>query len=279
MPLVSVLMTSYNREKYIAQAIESVLCSTFKDFELIIVDDLSKDRTVEIAKGYESIDPRVKVYINEQNLGDYPNRNKAASYAIGKYLKYVDADDLIYPWGLELMVKMMESFPQAGFGICSLIQDKTKIFPFCLKPEEAYKYHYLGPGLFHKAPLSAIIKRDVFEATGGFMPYRMVGDYEMWHRLAQSYSVVLMPQGLVWYRTHDSQEINSYKKYRSKYIEIKLQYLQSLNIPLSSIDKRLAIIQEIKISKRELIRSMLRFDFDNLNRSLKQIVSLRKILR
>ena len=61
-------MTSYNREKYIAQAIESVLASTYKDFELIIVDDCSKDNTVGIAKKYEELDSRVKVYVNEFNL-------------------------------------------------------------------------------------------------------------------------------------------------------------------------------------------------------------------
>ena len=115
-PLVSVLMTAYNREQYISTAIESVLSSTFKNFELIIVDDGSKDKTVEIAKSYAAMDSRVKVIINEKNLGDYPNRNKAAYYANGKYLKYVDADDYIYPWGLELLIKMMEAFPNAGWG-------------------------------------------------------------------------------------------------------------------------------------------------------------------
>ena len=77
-PLVSVLMTAYNREKYIAEAIESVLASTFQDFELIIVDDCSRDHTVEIVRRYTS-DPRLQVHVNEKNLGDYPNRNRAAS--------------------------------------------------------------------------------------------------------------------------------------------------------------------------------------------------------
>ena len=84
----SVLMTAYNRELYIAEAIESVLASTYQDFELIIVDDGSKDKTVAIAKKYESKDSRVKVFVNEQNLGDYPNRNKAASFASGKDIKH-----------------------------------------------------------------------------------------------------------------------------------------------------------------------------------------------
>jgi glycosyltransferase involved in cell wall biosynthesis len=93
---------------YIAEAIDSVINSNYQNWELIIVDDCSKDRTVEIARKYEKQDDRIKVYVNKTNLGDYPNRNRAASYAKGKYLKYVDADDLIYPHGLEVMVRALE---------------------------------------------------------------------------------------------------------------------------------------------------------------------------
>ncbi len=96
-PLVSVLMTSYNREKYIAEAIRSVLASTYTHFELIIVDDHSKDSTVMIARSFADIDNRVRVHVNEKNLGDYPSRKEAASYATGKYLKYVDSDVISIP--------------------------------------------------------------------------------------------------------------------------------------------------------------------------------------
>lgn len=233
MPLVSVLMTSYNRKKYIGAAIESVLASGFQDFELIISDDCSIDNTLQIAKSYASKDERVKVFCNEKNLGDYPNRNQAASYATGKYLKYVDADDCIYPWGLELLVTMMEQFPQAGWGLCSLDQNNEKPFPFILSPEETYLYHYKGPGLFHKAPLSSIIKREVFEAVGGFNPIRMAGDFDMWHRLAQHFPVVLMPHGIVWYREHNEQEVNSYRKFVKVYEKLKIKYLQDSKVPLS----------------------------------------------
>ena len=89
MPLVSILMTAYNREKYIAEAIKSVLSSTFINFELIIVDDASVDNTVAIAQTYAANDNRLKVYINEKNIGDYPNRNKAAGYATGTFITYV----------------------------------------------------------------------------------------------------------------------------------------------------------------------------------------------
>lgn len=247
-------MTSYNREKYIGAAIESVLASGFQDFELIVTDDCSIDNTLQIAKSYASKDERVKVFRNEKNLGDYPNRNQAASYATGKYLKYVDADDCIYPWGLELLVTMMEQFPQAGWGLCSLEQNKEKPFPFILSPEETYLYHYKGPGLFHKAPLSSIIKRETFEAVGGFNPIRMAGDFDMWHRLAQHFPVVLMPHGIVWYREHGEQEVNSYRKFVKVYEKIKIKHLQDSKVPLS---KRMA--GEIyRSEKYRVIRLMVR---------------------
>lgn len=206
-PVVSVLMTVYNREKYLAQAIESVLASTFTDYELIITDDRSKDRSLEIAKEYEAKDSRIRVELNEKNLGDYPNRNKAAGLARGKYIKYVDADDLIYPTGLEVLVSGMEKYPEAGFGLGSLPQDKFRIFPFILSPAEAYKRHYFQEQLFHKAPLSAIMRKDAFDAVGGFTGRRYLGDFEMWHIMASKYPVVLMPHGVVWYREHEEQEM------------------------------------------------------------------------
>jgi len=206
-PLVSVLMTTYNREKYLAAAIESVLASTYQNWELLIVDDQSTDRSVEIAQAYADKDPRVKSSINEKNLGDYPNRNKAASMARGKYLKYVDADDMIYPTGLEVMVNAMEQFPEAGWGLGSLPQDKFRMFPFVLSGREAYCRHYFEERLFHKAPLSAIIRKDLFDKVGGFSGKRYLGDFEMWHILANNSPVVLMPQGVVWYREHTEQEM------------------------------------------------------------------------
>jgi len=91
--LVSILMTAYNREEYIGEAIESVLKNAYQNFELIIVDDGSKDQTVAIANAYANNDSRIKVFVNEKNIGDYPNRNKAASHATGEFMMYVDSDD------------------------------------------------------------------------------------------------------------------------------------------------------------------------------------------
>ena len=243
-PLVSVLMTTYNREKYLAQAVESVLASTYDHFELIIVDDQSKDRSLAIAREFEARDPRVKAVLNEKNLGDYPNRNKAAGLAKGKYLKYVDADDMIYPVGLEVLVSGMERFPEAGFGLGSLPQDKFRIFPFMLTPEEAYQRHYFQEQLFHKAPLSAIIRKDVFDAVGGFTGRRYLGDFEMWHLLAAKYPVVLMPQGIVWYREHEEQEMQNNRTDFTipfKYLQCAEEMITRQECPLAKEDREKAL--------------------------------------
>lgn len=252
-PLVSVLMTAYNREKYISYAIDSVLSSSYNNFELIIVDDRSSDRTVEIATKYASIDSRIRVYVNDLNLGDYPNRNKAASYAKGKYLKYVDADDYIYPWGLDMLVRMMESNPSAGWGLCSLMQIKSAPYPVLLNPYEAYRHAYFGSGLFHKAPLSSIIKTEVFNAVSGFSSMRMVGDFEMWHRLALEFPVLLMPDGIVWYREHDAQEVNEKDKFNLNYHKITIDYLNHTKCPLTKEEINLLFKQK----RRGILRTMI----------------------
>jgi len=257
-PMVSVLMTSYNREKYIGFAIESVLASDYDDFELIITDDRSSDRTLEIAEGFAKRDSRLRVFQNEQNLGDYPNRNKAASHAKGKYLKYVDADDYIYPGGLGTLVEMMERFPDAGFGLCSLEQDEARPFPFQLSPAEAYAYHYKGPGLFHKAPLSSIIRTGAFNKVGGFANARMVGDFEMWHRLALQFPVVLMPQGIVWYRKHGEQEMSSYQKYLSAYESIRVKYLRDAACPMDKASADAVLHKQKAALWREIIAGIAR---------------------
>ncbi len=228
-PLVSVLMTSYNREGYIAAAIESVLNSTYANFELIISDDRSKDSTVAIAKSYAAKDGRVKVHVNDSNMGDYPNRNKAATYATGKYLKYLDSDDLIYYYGLEVMVNYMEQFPEAGFGLASIVEDERP-FPLCIPPKEIYLEGFGKSDHFGRAPGSSIIKREVFEEQGGFSGKRMIGDTEFWLKIAMYHPMVKFPFDLYWSRVHENREAassyaaNEYKRLRKEVIEAALNH-------------------------------------------------------
>ncbi len=273
-PLVSVLMTAYNREKYIAEAIKSVIASTYKNWELIIVDDVSNDKTVEIAKHYKAKDSRIKLYVNSSNLGDYPNRNKAAAYAKGKYLKYVDADDLIYPYGLEQLVFYMEQFPDAAYGLCSLSQDDKAVFPFQLSPRQAYSRHYIdNKWTFHKAPLSAIINKEYFDKIGGFSGKQYVGDFELWNILSQQYNVVLMPAGIVWHRTHQEQEcteIRNNPEINLRYMILQKQILGSNDCPLPASDKRLAIKKTERMQGRYILRYLKTHGFAVFNKLRKQ---------
>lgn len=243
LPAVSVLMTAFNREKYIAEAIESVLASTFQDFELIIVDDGSKDGTLEIARRYTS-DPRVQVHINEKNMGDYPNRNRAAELARGKYLKYVDSDDYIYPHGLEVMVRSMERFPTAGLGIC-LAGSSDGPYPVQLQPEQTYREHFFGGNLFSQGPSGCIIRAEAFHLLNGFSGKRYIGDTEMWLRLGARYPVVKMVSDLVWWRTHPDQEYNLERTNPEFYSLMRFQAasesLKSPYCPLSGTERESSI--------------------------------------
>ena len=208
-PLVSVLMTSFNREKYIGEAIESVLNSTYSNLELIIVDDCSKDQTVEIIFNYKLKDNRVKVYINETNLGDYLNRNKAASFAKGKYLKYVDSDDIIYPHCLNVMVDSMEKFPEAGIGFDYYGYDGHNYFPYFFKSNDILNKHFFHGGCLSVGPLGSIYLRDFFLEIGGFDPsFGVASDSEFNLRAASKRPVVLFQRDLYWYRRHEAQEFN-----------------------------------------------------------------------
>lgn len=252
LPIVSVLMTAYNREVFIAEAIESVLASSFTNFELIIVDDCSVDKTVSIALKYGHKDNRVKVFVNEKNIGDYNNRNKAASLAKGKYIKYLDSDDTIYPWGLEAMVYCMEKFPAAGFGLMSYGLPLSAACPLSVQPEQAYKYFYFKSALISMGPTGAIFRKDAFDAVNGFSGKPYVGDSEMWLKMSCKYPLVRMPLELVWWREHEGQQINEGRKndyYLENQYSIYAKGLKDPSCPLTEAEKKMALnnLQNVRI--------------------------------
>ena len=208
--LVSVLVTVYNRERWLGEALESILASSGQDFEIIIVDDGSTDGSVRVARGFADGNERIRVYENDTNLGDYANRNRAASYARGRYLKYVDADDVIYSHALGFMAEAMERHPNAALGLSHSAPEEVEPYPFALRPSEAYQKHFLRQGCLNCGPSGAIILREAFESLGGFNPeWGVLGDAELWLRLAARSPVVLLPPGLVWWRRHPGQEYSS----------------------------------------------------------------------
>ncbi len=256
-PLVSVLMTSFNREPYIAMAVESLLGSAYTNFELIIVDDGSQDKTVAIARQYEQQDSRIKVHVNESNLGDYINRNKAASYATGKYLKYLDSDDAIYRYSLNIMVEAMEANPQAGFAFLNFPnQDDKAPFPIVLSPGQAYYEHFFNSGLFYAGPGGTLIKREVFEAVGGFSGTRMIGDQELWLKLGALHPVVKVQPALIWWRKHEGQEFSFGNKsglYVKMNYQVAMAALNAPACPLTAELKTAAIATQQRLQSRRIL--------------------------
>lgn len=206
-PLVSILTTCFNRADFVSQTIESVLSQSFGDFEYIIVDDGSTDRSVEIIHEYARKDSRIRIFQNQTNLGDYPNRNKAASYAVGKYLKYVDSDDILLEHAIEVMIGSMNKFPEAGIGLSAGHSSKGP-YPQRLSPREAFLFNIKETDLFGRSPGSTILLKQAFEKAGAFSGKRQIGDLECWTKMACMFDVVLLPRDLIWCRLHPNQEQN-----------------------------------------------------------------------
>lgn len=107
-PLVSIITPLYNSEKFIAETIESVLAQTYKNWEMIIVNDCSKDRGPSIVERYVEKDNRIKLFHNDKNEGVSFSRNKAIDFSQGKYIAFLDSDDLWKREKLEKQITFME---------------------------------------------------------------------------------------------------------------------------------------------------------------------------
>jgi cellulose synthase/poly-beta-1,6-N-acetylglucosamine synthase-like glycosyltransferase len=208
-PSVSVLLTAYNREPYIAESIESVLAQSYGDFELIIVDDASSDRTLAVIERYGAADARIKVVANDHNLGQFANRKKAASFAQGRFLKYHDSDDVMYRHCLMAMVEPLEAEPRAGFALSGSRHWPGGPCPMLLSPALAYEREFLGSGLFQLGPSSALFRTDVFRTLGGFPDRGVASDYLFWLDACARVSVLLVPGDLFYYRIHSGQAMTS----------------------------------------------------------------------
>ncbi|MCU1385632.1 MAG: glycosyltransferase family 2 protein [Acidobacteria bacterium] len=206
-PRISVLLTAYNREEYIASAIESVLAQSVTDFELIICDDQSSDRTAAIIDDYARRDDRIRVSLNQRNLGDYGNRRHIARLARGEFLKYHDSDDIMYRHCLQAMVEPLEAEPRAAFALSGARAWPGGACPMLLTPRLAYEREFLGFGLFQQGPASALFRTAAFRDLGGFPEVAFAGDYLFWLRACTTANVLLVPGDLFYYRTHAGQEL------------------------------------------------------------------------
>jgi glycosyltransferase involved in cell wall biosynthesis len=162
----SVLLPVYNRENYVKQAVDSVLNQTFNDFELLVIDDGSTDRSPEILKSYGS---KLKL-IQQRNRGPEIARNTAAALAQGEYLVYLDSDDLFLPFALETFDKVIRATdsPPLLLGNISFFRDGESP-PQPAPPDtiEIFKFRNYASKTMSLSSNSTIVRKSVFDAVGG----------------------------------------------------------------------------------------------------------------
>ncbi|MDD5135621.1 MAG: glycosyltransferase, partial [Phycisphaerae bacterium] len=204
MPLVTVLLPVYNGERFLAEAIKSVLSQTFCDFELLIVDDGSTDHSAGIIKSFD--DPRIRVIQNKVRLKLSGALNRGMDNARGAYIARMDADDICIPGRLAVQVDYMNGHPDVG--ICG-----GWVEAFGEHPSSGTIFKYPLTSTEIKASLlfdnpfahpSLIFRRDFFDRhnlrfDGSFYPAE---DYELWIRALDSCQAENIPVVLLKYRLH-----------------------------------------------------------------------------
>jgi glycosyltransferase involved in cell wall biosynthesis len=208
-PQVTVLMSVYNGEKYLRQAVDSVLAQTFRDFELLIVDDCSTDSTAEILKSYH--DSRIRIVSNNENSGPYKSAQIGLGLARGKYVARLDADDIALPNRLEKQYARLESEPDlavcaSSYEVIDENGDVKRIAKAYFSGDKLYYYLSFANFLAHS---TVLFRRDAILALGGYdETLRAAGDYDLWHRVSRVAKMVRMEDVLVKWREH-SESISS----------------------------------------------------------------------
>jgi glycosyltransferase involved in cell wall biosynthesis len=285
-PVVSVLMTSFNREKYIGEAIESVLNSDFAAFELVILDDCSTDQTFSIAQKYADQDSRIRLYRNEKNIGQFANRNKIAGLAQTNLLKYLDSDDRLPPSGLGVMVDSISMFPNATAGSEFQSPYFEVEVPYLFTSKECYINHYLrGSNLLFIGPSGTIIRKDSFVKVGGFdESIGILADTLLMMQLAAIGPVVGMQKNLFYWREHNEQvtvgQKNQYEMLLQRYMINKMA-LSNHACPLNAEEVHLINRNVKSLLVRRIARFLIRTgSFSKTFSLLKKCeVSLMDILR
>lgn len=212
-PKISVIIPSYNHEKYIGEAIESVLAQTFTDFELLIADDCSKDNSREIIKKYK--DQRIVTFFPEKNLGAVPILDFLISKAKCNYIALLNSDDYWMPEKLAMQYTIMERNPILGacFTWADMIDEKGRVLsnddvPYAdifkqrnKKQGEWLRYFFYNSNCICHP--SILIKKDIYHKLGSYKRYLcLIPDYEMWIRLIKNYPIHMIEKSLVVHRRH-----------------------------------------------------------------------------
>jgi glycosyltransferase involved in cell wall biosynthesis len=211
-PIVSVILPAYNSGQFLAPAIESILNQTYKNFELIIVDDCSTDKTWEVIQDFSRKDNRIVPLKNDTNLREAKTLNRGIATARGKYIARMDHDDWSYPYRLEQQLVFMEAHPEVG--VCGGAMD---VCDENLQPQGRRHYELtdeeIRKKIFRYCPFchpTIMMRRDVLDKSGlydhNFYP---PDDYELYFRLGRHGKFANLPEPLLKYRVLQKSITNS----------------------------------------------------------------------
>lgn len=231
-PAISLIMSVYNGEDYLREAVESVLNQTFTDWELIVINDCSTDGTADILADFAARDARVKVYPNEVNLRLPSSLNRALTIVQGKYVARMDADDICLPDRLEKQYAFMEANPDIALSSCRFMTWKKGVISSggcggrndadAIKALLLVTNPILHPGIIAKAE---VIKELCYDKT-----FTCTEDMELWTRFVLAgHKVEVQAEYLMIYRLHEKQITETtLEKQKREVTAIQKKYMAKL---------------------------------------------------
>lgn len=251
MPVVSVLMPVYNAERYVKEAINSILNQTFKDFELVVLNDASSDSSKEIILSFQ--DARIRYIENEQNRGLSFSRNRLLSEVRGEYIAWLDADDIAYPARLEEEYRFLEEHTDHALvaSWARLIDSEGKPTGNYIKsyiPDEYLSALLLFVNYFVQS--SVMLRKSHLPDVHYRQEFPPTEDYELWVRIAAMHPVAILPKTLVDYRIHETN-ISSIQQLKSEKA-VKLNHrIQLENVGILPSDEEIDLHYNIAFKKAE----------------------------
>ena len=242
MPVISVLLSVFNNEKYIYESIRSVLCQTFENFELIIIDDASNDHTSEILASFT--DPRIRISRNLNNQGLTRSLNIGLELCKGKYIARMDSDDISHPDRFARQVDFLEKHPSIGVlgtDYERITSDGTHTGKVCTHRSDWELVHWM---LNFENPIShqtVCLRTNFIRQVGGYNEnFRYTQDYDLWGKLARITYMANLPETLLFYRSGHENQIsitnpNSQKEYEIKIRQRIVSQLTGQTYPLDII--------------------------------------------
>lgn len=250
-PRVSVLMSVYNGEQYLEEAIESILNQSFTDFEFIIVDDGSFDSTPSLLAHYKQRDPRVLIYRLDHNHGLSAALNFGIRCARGEYIARMDADDISLPQRLEKQVAYMTEHTEislCGTWMQLIGENKGIIWRYPQQQEMIHSRMIFSNSFGHPA---VIWRAAIFKQLCLFYDedFQFAQDYELWSRALLSTKVANLDEVLVLYRVHHNS-IGA--RYREEQIAVhQVIYRRLLSPLLTPTEKELKLHQKISTNQND----------------------------